>query len=98
MGPVKLAILLAIIAVVLATVKWTSISGGPSSDDAIIAVRVAQRDLFEAKKIRSGAQKPRLNDAQAALNLAMSFLDEKRYEDAIVAASKATILSRELPG
>ena len=56
MGPVKLAILLAIIAVVLATVKWTSISGGPSSDDAIIAIRVAQRDLFEAKKIRSGAQ------------------------------------------
>ncbi len=48
-GLVKLAILLAIIAVVLATVKWTSISGGPSSDDAIIAVRVAQRDLFEAK-------------------------------------------------
>ena len=47
-GLVKLAILLAIIAVVLGTVKWTSISGGPSSDDAIIAVRVAQRDLFEA--------------------------------------------------
>ena len=98
MGPVNLAVLLAIIAVVLATVKWTSISGSPSLDDSIIAVRVAQRDLFEAKKIRSGAEKPRLNDAQAALNLAMSLLDEKRYEDAIVAAHKVTILSRALPG
>ena len=98
MGPVKLAILLAIIAVVLATVKWTSISGGPSSDDAIIAIRVAQRDLFEAKKSRSGVETPRLNDAQAALNLALSLLDEKRYEDAIVAAYRLTTLSRQLPG
>ena len=98
MGLVKLAILLAIIAVVLATVKWTSISGGPSSDDAIIAVRVAQRDLFEAKMIRSGAEKPRLNDTQASLNLAMSLPDEKRYEDAIVAAYRVTTLSRQLPG
>ena len=41
MGPVKLAILLAIVAVVLAGVKWISISGGPTSDDAIAAIRVA---------------------------------------------------------
>ncbi|MGZ8423622.1 MAG: hypothetical protein ACXWYD_01590 [Candidatus Binatia bacterium] len=67
-------------------------------DDAIIAVRVAQHDLFEAKKIRRGAERPRLNHAEASLNLAMSLPDEKRYEDAIVAAYKVTILSRELPG
>ena len=97
MGRVKLAILLAIIAVVLATVKWTSISGGPSSDDAMIAVRVAQRDLFVAKMIRSGAEKPSLKDAEAALNLALSLLDEKRYEDAVVAAYRVTTLSRHLP-
>jgi len=89
---------MATIAVVLGTAKWTSISDGPSLDDAIITVRVAQRDLFEAKKIRGGTGKPGLNDAQAALNLAMSLLDEKRYEDAIVAAHKVTNLSRELPG
>ena len=90
--------MLATIAVVPGTVKWISISGGPSLDDAIIAVGVAQGDSLEAKKIRSGAEKPRLNDAQAALNLAMSLLDEKGYEDAIVAAHKITILSRERPG
>ena len=56
MDPVKLAVLPAIIAVVLATVKWTSISGGPSSNDALLAIRVAQGDLFEAKKIRSGVK------------------------------------------
>jgi len=45
-GPVKLSNLLTIIAVVLATVKWTSITGGPTLDDAIVAIRVAQRDLY----------------------------------------------------
>jgi len=36
--------------------------------------------------IRSGAEQPRLNHTHASLNLAMSLPDEKRYEDAIVAA------------
>ena len=40
--------LLTIVAVVLATVKWTSISGGPTLDDVIVAIRVAQRDLYGA--------------------------------------------------
>ncbi len=48
--------------------------------------------------IRSGAEKPRLNDAQASLSQALSLLDEKRYEDAIVAAYRVTTLSRQPPG
>jgi len=94
-GLVKIAILLAIVAVVLATVKWTSISGGPTADDAIVAIRVAQRDLFEAKKSQRSVETRAHNDAEAALNLALSLLEEKRYEDAIVAARKVTTVSRE---
>jgi hypothetical protein len=48
--------LLATIAVVLGVVKWTSISGAPSSHDATVAIPVAQGDLFEAKRIRSGVK------------------------------------------
>ena len=58
--------MLATIAVVLGVVKWTSISGAPSSHDATVAIPVAQGDLFEAKRIRSG-EKNRFNDAEAAL-------------------------------
>jgi hypothetical protein len=87
-----------IVALVLVTVKWVSISGGPSADDAIVAIRVAQRDLFQAKKSQRGVKTPRLNDAEATLNQALSLLEEKRYEEAIVAARQVTTLSRESPG
>jgi hypothetical protein len=46
MEPSRVWMCLAIIAVRLAIVKWISISSGPTSDDAIVAIRVAQRDLF----------------------------------------------------
>jgi len=97
-GPLKLGMWLAIVAVVMATAKWTSISGGPTSDDAIVAIRVAQRDLFEAKKTQRGLKTPTLNDAEATLNVALSMLEEKRYGEAIVTARRVTTLSRELPG
>ncbi len=93
-GQVKLAILLAIVAVVLATVKWTAITSGATSDDAIVAIRVAQRDLFEAKKSRRGLDTVRLNDAEGALNFAWAALKEKRYEDAIMAARKVSDSAR----
>ncbi|MBM2802377.1 MAG: Integral rane protein TerC [Deltaproteobacteria bacterium] len=89
-GPVKPSILLAIVAVVLASVKWTSISSGPSADDAIVAIRVAQRDLFEAKQSQRALETPTFNDAEGALNFAWAARKEKRYEDAIVAARKVS--------
>jgi tellurite resistance protein TerC len=94
MGLVKLSILLAIVAVVLASVKWTSISGGPSADDAIAAIRVAQRDLFEAKRSQRAVVMPKFNDADAALNLAWAALKGKRYEDAIATARKVSHSAR----
>ncbi len=93
-GPVKLVMWLAIVAVLLVTVKWTSISGGPTADDAIVAIRVAQRDLFEAKKSQRGVATPKLNEAEGALNLALAALNEKRYEGAIAEALKASQLAR----
>jgi hypothetical protein len=93
-GPIKVAISIAIVAVVLATVKWTSISSGPTADDAIVAIRVAQRDLFEAKKSQRGVATPKLHDAEGALNLALAARNEKRYESAIAEALKASQLAR----
>jgi hypothetical protein len=90
----KVAMLLAIVAVVLVTVKWVSISGGPSADEAIVAIRVAQRDLFDAKKSPRGVDTPKLNDAESALNLAWAALKAKRYYGAIAEAHIASQLAR----
>lgn len=90
----KVAMLLVIVAVVLVTVKWVSISGGPSADEAIVAIRVAQRDLFDAKKNPRGVDTPKLNDAESALNLAWAALKAKRYYGAIAEAHIASQLAR----
>ena len=94
----KVWIWFAVIIAVLVIVKLTSISTGPSADDAIVAIRVAQRDLAQAKYIHRGAKSPTLNDAEAQLSLASSALEEKRYEEAILAARKAIELARKLMG
>jgi len=94
LGPVKLAMWLTLVAVILASVKWISISGGPTSDDAIVAIRVAQHDVFAAKKSRSRVDTPKLNDAEGALNLALASLKVKRYDEAIAGAHKASQLAR----
>lgn len=93
-GFAKVAMWLVIVAVVLVTVKWSSITSGPSADDAIVAIRVAQRDLFEAKKSQRGADTPKFNDAEGVLNLAWAALKEKRYDGAIAEAHKASQLAR----
>ena len=72
----KVWIWFAVIIAVLVIVKMTSISTGPSADDAIVAIRVAQRDLAEAKRIHPGAKSPTLNEAEAQLILASSALQE----------------------
>ena len=90
----KVAMLLVIVAVVLVTVKWVSISGGPSANEAIVAIRVAQRDLFDAKKSPRGVDTPKLNAAESALNLAWAALKAKRYYGAIAEAHIASQLAR----
>lgn len=94
----KIWLVVVLIAAVLAVVKFTSITTGPSADDAIVAIRVAQRDLAQAKRIHPGAKSPTLTDAEAQLILASSALQEKRYEEAILAARKAIELARKVMG
>jgi tellurite resistance protein TerC len=90
----KVSMLLVIVAVVLVTVKWVSISGGPSADKAIVAIRVAQSDLFDAKKSPHGVDTQKLNAAESALNLAWAALKAKRYYGAIAEAHIASQLAR----
>jgi len=94
----KVWIWFAVIAAVLTIVTLTSIRTGPSADETIVAIRVAQRDLAQAKRIHPGAKTPTLNEAEAQLILASSALKEKRYEEAILAARKAIELARKLTG
>lgn len=98
MTAMKIWMCVALIATVLAVVKFTSITTGPSANEAIVAIRVAQRDLAEAKRIHPGAKSPTLNEAEGQLILASSALKEKRYEEAILAARKAIELTRKLMG
>ncbi|MGH8059453.1 MAG: hypothetical protein ACREOH_19825, partial [Candidatus Entotheonellia bacterium] len=61
-----------------------------------VAIRVAQDELVQAQRVHRGAKSPTLINAQTALNVAWSMLEKKRYEEAILAAHKATALSRKL--
>lgn len=98
MSAMKIWMLVTLIAIVFAIVTLISIHTGPSADEAIVAIRVAQRDLTQAKRIHRGAKSPTLNEAEAQLILASSALEEKRYEEAILAARKAIELARKLMG
>ncbi len=91
----KVWIWLGVILATLVIVKWASIRTGPSANKAIVAIRVAQRELVEAQWVPANKSASVLNDAEAALNLAWSLLEEKRYEEAILAARKASQLARK---
>lgn len=76
------------IAATLTIVKLTSIiPTGPSSYEAVVAIRVAQREVREAEQ-RYPDSDP-FTEAKAALVRASEALKEKGYEDAIFAANKA---------
>lgn len=98
MGATKIWMCVALVATVLAVVKLTSITTGPSANEAMVAIRVAQRDLSEAKRVYGEAAPRAINHAEATLNLALSALKEKRYEEAILAALEAGQLARKLGG
>ena len=82
-----------IVLAALGVVKLTSGQTGPSADEAFAAIRLAQRDFFEARKTQRDIAAPSLNDAEGALSIAWLALNEKRYEDAVVAARRASRLA-----
>lgn len=93
----KVWILILLIAAVLTMVKWDSIATGPTGDDAIVVIRVVQRELAELESSHGGSHAPILYGAKATLDEAWSKLKDKSYAEAISAAQKARELLRTLP-
>ena len=59
---------------------------GPSAGKALVAIRVAQQELLQAK---ATLPDPLLSEAESLLMLARSTLKERRYEESILAARMA---------
>jgi tellurite resistance protein TerC len=93
----KVGGLILLVAVALGIAKCDSIARGPSGDDAIVAIRVVQRELVEAQQVHRKSQASKLYGANATLDEAWSKLEEKRYAEAIAAAQKARALLSALP-
>jgi hypothetical protein len=87
---------LGIVAASLSLVKWSSIPTGPSANEVIAAIRVAQHELILAQGDPLRANHPELKDADALLAIAWSTLGEKDYEKAILATHRAIELTRKL--
>ena len=92
----RLAIFILLVAMILGIAKWDSIVTGPSGDDAIVALRVVERELAEAQHLHAGSHPPSLSGADAILNEAWAKFEERRYVEAIAAAQKARELLNAL--
>lgn len=88
--------LLLVVGSVLAVVNWTSIGGGPSSHEAVAVIRVTQQELNRAQARHRERHPQMLDYARSALDSAWASFQEKRYEEAILAAHEAGRLLRTL--
>ena len=70
----------------LGSAAISSVVTGPSADEALVAIRVAQQEVLLAQRI---IRDPVLEEAAALLVQARSTLKDRRYEETIVAARKA---------
>ena len=78
-----------LLAAVLAVVKWDAIARGPSSNEVIAVLRVAQRELAAVQDQQPFYDKSIVDRASASLDEAWSKLEEKRYQEAILSAQAA---------
>ncbi len=81
----------AIWAAILATlvaVKWHSIAGGPTSNEAIVAIRVVEVELEHAQQRAEGTD-ANLRNAGIKLDSAWANLEQKDYQQAIIDAQEA---------
>jgi hypothetical protein len=85
-APHELWICCVAVVCVLGIVTLFSVHRGPSAAKALVAIRVAQQELLQAKAV---LRDPLLSEAESLLMLARSTLKERRYEETIVAARKA---------
>ena len=91
-------ILVTLIVTVLAIATFKSIASGPSANEAMISIRVAQRELFDAQWAYQEPTPTAVNDAEETLDIAFKALDNKRYSEAILLAHKTNELLRTLGG
>ena len=95
LNPGKVWMPLVLVVLVLTVITISSIRSGPSVHNAITAIRAAQRDLAQAQRVDRGSEFTSLSYADAALILARQALEEGHYEEAILAALKASQLARK---
>ena len=88
--------LLLLVGSVLTIVNWTSIATGPSGHEAIAVIRVTQQDLKRAQARHRERHPHMLDYARSALDSAWASFEEKRYEEAILAAHEAGKFLRTL--
>jgi hypothetical protein len=93
--PYKLWATLAIMGCALGAVTTFSIRAGPSSSEAIIAIRVAHQELYWAT---IAFRDPALHEAASHLTMAWSTLGERQYEQSVFAASKSIQRVRDIKG
>jgi hypothetical protein len=83
---VKLWGAMAVIACTLGIVTALSIRAGPSPSAAIIAIRLASQELFWA---RIAFRDPAVEEAASHLTVAWSRLQERQYEQSMIAAHQS---------
>jgi tellurite resistance protein TerC len=86
--------LLILTASVLTIISWTSRATGPSSHEAIAVIRLTQQELNRAQARHREKHPQMLDYARSALDSAWASFEEKRYEEAILAAHEVRKLLR----
>jgi tellurite resistance protein TerC len=92
----RVGLLVFLVGGVLGIVNWTSIATGPSGDDAIVVIRIAQQELNRVQARHREKHPQMLDYARSALDSAWVSFQEKRYEEAILAAHEAGRLLRKI--
>ena len=85
------------VAMVLILVKWDAIARGPTSEEAITAIGVIERDLAEARWLHARTHPEVLSEANTKLDRAWDSLTNKQYRHAIETAHAAGKLLEALP-
>lgn len=84
----SLATVVPLIFAVLAAATYAAVTRGPSADEAMVAVRLAQSDLARSQQTNSVAA-AEIRRAGYSLERAWSALERRRYDEAIMAAHEA---------
>ena len=78
-----------IIGSVLTLVKWHSIAQGPTGHEAIVVLRLVEREMAHAENQFGKTRKETIAEAQKILDAAWDHFENSEYESAILTAKKA---------